>query len=374
VKFDHSHYVPILKGKPGELKALASAQNIQEFTPLVEVIPIQPRYPKEGPAYLPKTIDEHVKDTAVSFTKAMGILPSVFIDGLYIENEKLKDGSSAIGGLFSRLRSKATKFIPTIGLDRGEAYTDAVRDAISNDKRGCCLRLGESDLESLSDLDKQISSLLKVLNLKVSETDLLIDFRDKVPPKVTVPLLIEAFPRVDEWRSFIFSASSFPKTLGDVKKNTTEELERLEWLTWIFLRAKRTEANKRVPTYSDYGINHPDLIDDVDPRTITIAPNIRYTTEASYVVAKGQAQPRKKKAQTPEQKASRADLAPSIQYPKLAKMIKNHRGWKTAAFSWGDRFIDRCSQHKCTGSGSDWRGVGASHHIALVAQQIASRP
>jgi Beta protein len=374
MKFDHSHYVPILKGKKGELVALAKAENIREFTPLVEVIPVPLTYPEEGPAYPSKTIDEHVKDSATSFTKAMGILPSVFIDGLYIENEKLRDGSSAVGGLFSRLRSTGIRFIPTIGLDRGEAYTDAVRDAISHDKRGCCLRLEESDLESLSDLDKQINSLLKALNLKVSETHLLIDFRDKVPPKVTMPLLIEAFPRVDEWRSFIFSASSFPKTLGDVKKNTIEDFERPEWVAWIFLREKRTTANKRVPTYSDYGINHPDLIEDLDPRAITIAPNIRYTTEASYVVAKGQAQPRKKQAKTPELKATRANLAPSVQYPKLAKMIKEHPGWKTPSFSWGDKFIDRCSQNKCTGTGSDWRGVGASHHIALAVRQIASLP
>jgi hypothetical protein len=304
----------------------------------------------------------------------MGILPAVFIDGLYIENENLKDGRPAVSGLFSRLRAKGTQFIPTIALDRGEGYADAIRDAISRDKRGCCLRLGASDFESLSDLDKQIDSLLKELSIDVSEVHLLIDFGDEVPVKVTLPPLIETVPRVDEWRTLTFSASAFPGTLGDVKTDQIKELERHEWIAWVFLRTKRIAANKRVPTYSDYGINHPELVDDLDPRTVTVAPNIRYTTEASYVVAKGQAQPRKKKATTPELKALRARLAPSIQYPKLAKLIKGHPGWKTESFSWGDKFIDRCSQHKCTGTGSDWRGVGASHHIALVVQQLANLP
>lgn len=371
--FDHSHYVPILKGKRGELLALAKADNIQKFTPLVEVVPIPMTYPEEGPGYLSKTIDEHVKDTAVSFAKAMGILPSLFIDGLYIEDEKLRDGSSAMSGLFARLRTKGIPFIPAIGLDRSEAYTDDVSDAISRDKRGCCVRLGASDLESL-DLDRQINSLLEGLSVNVSEVDLLVDLRGEVPLKIALPPIVEALPRVEEWRTLILSASSFPKTLGDVQKNTIKEFERSEWPAWIFVRTRLATENKRIPTYSDYGINHPDLIDDLDPRAVTIAPNIRYTTEASYVIAKGQAQPRKKQAKTPEQKAERAALAHKIQYPKLAKMIKEHRGWKTASFSWGDGFIDRCSQHKCTGTGSDWRGVGASHHIALVVQQIANLP
>lgn len=372
--FDHKHYVPILKGKKGELAALAKAEHIREFTPLVEVIRIPFTYPEEGPGYPSKTIDQHIEATAISFTQAMGILPAVFIDGLYIENEKLKNGSPAVSGLFSRLRAKDIRFIPTAGLDRGEDYTDAVRDAISRDKRGCCLRLGASDFESLSDLDKQIDSLLKELKINLSEVHLLIDFRDDVPVKVTLPPLIETVPRVDEWRTLTFSASSFPETLGDIKRDKIEELERSEWPAWVFLRTKRISANKRVPTYSDYGINHPELVDDLDPRTVTVAPNIRYTTEASYVIAKGQAQPRKKKKQTPEEEAARARLAPSIQYPKLAKMIMGHSGWKTPSFSWGDKFIDRCSQQRCTGTGSDWRGVGASHHIALIVKQIANLP
>jgi len=374
--FNHRHYVPILKGKKGELAALAKAENLEQFTPLVEVMPIPLTHPEDGtPAYPSKTIDQHVKDTANAFKQAMGILPLVFIDGFYIEGEnKLRDGQSAMGGLFSRLRDGGIRFVPTIGLDRLEDYIDAVREAVAIDGKGCCLRLWESDLESLSDLNSQIQTLLGALNVATDKVHLLVDFREKVPPKVTLPLLINALPCLNDWGTLTLSSSSFPQFLGDIRANAIEERERLEWMAWLFVREKQSVERKRVPTFGDYGINHPILTDDTDPRMITVAPNIRYSDTLRYVIAKGQAQPRKKRAITPEQKAARAQLAPSVQYPKLANMIKNHSSWKNRSFSWGDKKVDDCSQHRFVGSLSEWRGIGASHHIALVAQQIANLP
>jgi hypothetical protein len=375
--FDYRHYVPILKGKKGELLALAKAENLQQFTALVEVVPIPLTHPEDrAPAYQSKTIDQHIKDTADAFKQAMGILPRVFIDGLYIESEnKLRDGKSAVEGLFSRLRDGGIRFVPTIGLDRAENYIIAVRDAIALDKQGCCLRLVESDLESLSDLDSQIQTLLKALNVTIDHVHLLVDLKNNLPLKVTLPLLINELPRLNDWQTLTLSSSSFPQFLSDVRINSADDHhERLEWIAWLYVREKQNAARKRVPTFSDYGINHPTLTDDTDPRMLTIAPNIRYTGSTSYVVAKGQAPPKKKKQETAEQEVARMRLALSVQYPKLAALIKVHPSWKDGTFSWGDKFIDRCSQKKCTGNRSDWRGVGASHHIALVVQQLANLP
>jgi len=73
--FDHSHYVPILKGKQGELNALQSTDPklLTKVTPLVEIPPIPPAWP-EGENQKPvpgKTIDEHIKSVAKAFTKAL---------------------------------------------------------------------------------------------------------------------------------------------------------------------------------------------------------------------------------------------------------------------------------------------------------------
>ena len=46
-------------------------------------------------------------------------------------------------------RSRKSPFIPVLGLDRVEDYAESVKAATKNDGRGCCLRLVESDLESV---------------------------------------------------------------------------------------------------------------------------------------------------------------------------------------------------------------------------------
>ena len=99
-----------------------------------------------------------------------------------------------------------------------------------------------------------------------------------------------------------------------------------------------------------------------------MSPNIRYTSEVTYVVAKGEAYQRKK---DPKKKAG---ISASDQYPKLAEMIIKHPSWRGKKFSWGDAFIEACSRKACVGNPTNWRAVGTCHHIASVVRQIASLP
>ncbi len=372
--FDHTHYVPILKGKQGELNALLNTDPklFPFFTPLIEVPPIPSEYPEGQDTPTPaKSIDDHIKLVAKGFTKALKGLPSVFVDGYYIElEEELADGKSPIDALFEALRTAKIPFIPTIGLDRVEDYADSVGVAVAIDKRGVCLRLVESDIESFTELGAQVASLLKVLKVSPKQVDLLIDFGPKVPQKSALPFMLDALPDIENWRTLTVASSSFPSSMMALKKNSIEELDRDEWLAWLSVRSKK-KATKRIPTFGDYSINHP-ILSEINPRIMQMSPNIRYTDDLIYVVAKGQAQPRKKKKPTPEDELARAQLAPSVQYPKLAAAIKKHPGWKKAKFSWGDMFIDKCSRKECVGNSTDWRSVGTCHHIAAVVQQIAN--
>jgi hypothetical protein len=376
MKFDHSHYVPILKGRQGELDALRRTKPklLGKFTPLIEVPPIPPKYLEGQEEPVPgKTIDKHVADVAKNFVKALAQLPAVFVDAFYIEvADELADGSSPVDFVFNSLRKGKVAFIPVIGLDRVEDYADSVKAAIQADKRGCCFRLWEPDLESIADLGGQVESLRNTLGVTPGQVDLLVDFGPKVPSKALLPFLIDALPQLSEWRTLTISSSSFPANMTGIGQNKIEEREREEWLAWLVVRSKQ-QSVKRMPTYSDYAINHPE-ISDLDFRLMNASPNIRYTDQINFVIAKGQAQPRKKKAITPEQKAHREKLAAKIQFPKLANMIKQHSSWKGAIFSWGDEFIDQCSRKECVGSPTDWRAVGTSHHIALVVQQLANLP
>ena len=375
--FDHKHYVPILKGKQGEFAALAnitSKEQIARFTPLIEIPPIPlTYYPGQEHGVTAKTIDEHIVGCAANFADAVKHLPSVFVDGIYVESEDdLQDSSSPIDAVFAVLREKGIPFVPVIGLDRVEDYADSVSIAMSQDGRGCCLRLFEADMDAISTtLAAQISGLIKAISVEPNQVDLLIDYGPKVPQKGALPLLINALPFLDSWRTVTLASSSFPPDMGEVARNSVKQMEREEWTAWNSVRVNPTV--KRIPAYGDYGINHP-VLTEYNPLTMSMSPNIRYTDLSEYVIAKGQAQPRKKWAEgDPAKEKIRAQLAPSVQYPKLAATIKAHAAWKGKPFSWGDAFIDKCSHKEC-GNATVWRAVGMNHHIALAVQQIASLP
>jgi len=370
LKFDHLHYVPILKGKQGELDAIkeTSPEVRDAFTPLLEVPAIPLKY-LEG-EYVPipaKSIDDHVNRVAENFAKALGPKHPAFIDGQRIEEEEaLDDGSEPVTEVFNVLRKNMVKFIPTIGLDRVAEYAEAVKAAIKEDGRGCCLRLIESDLEALADLEDQIKSLLKFLGVNPPEVDLIVDFEADVPARAAFVYQVNGLPMLNKWRTVTVASSSFPENMERVAQNSLVELERSEWLAWLFLRSNK-EKLARIPSFDDYAINHP-VLSEIDPRIMRMSPNIRYTAAVNYVIAKGEALPRK----TDRQK--KAAAAPSDQYPKLAGRIMKHPSWTGKKFSWGDAFIEDCSQKKRVGNATNWRAVGTSHHIAFAVRQLANLP
>ncbi len=255
MRFDASHYVPILKGKQGELNAIkeTSADIRGKFTPLIEVPPISLKYLEGEPDPIPaKSIDVHVSDVGEKIATAIGSGRSVFIDGFCIENDAtLPDGSEPVPTVFKSLRDKDVRFIPVTGLDRVDEYADAVKSATATDGRGCCLRLWTPDLES-DELDAQIDSLLSYLGLDPSRIDLLVDFGPVIPSRAALSYQINALPKVTEWRTLTVGCSSFPVDMSNITQNSIAEFERKEWTNWLFVRSKQIKV--RMPTFADYAI------------------------------------------------------------------------------------------------------------------------
>lgn len=365
--FDHKHYVPILKAKAGELRALREAHDSVRIaiTPMLEVMDAAPKYVDGEDDPVPsKSGEAHVKAVAEGITKAWGADRRVFIDGVYIEHtDTLDDGREPIGAILDYLRVAKVKAVPVTGLDRLAEYDSAIRDAVDRDGRGLCLRLQTSDLET-DDLGQQLQTALKFFRVPSGKVDLLIDFGPVIAPRATVLPLVNSIPCVKEWRTFTLAACAFPVDMSAVTQYSTAELPREEWANWTHLRA-RASSIVRLPTFSDYAINHPEP-SEIDPRTMRMSANIRYTWTTTYIVAKGEALPRKKDL--------RKKAPASEQYPLLAQYIISHKAWCGPKFSWGDGYIQRCANKECVGGGREWRAVGTSHHLAFVAKQIANLP
>lgn len=366
-----THYVPVLKTKGGELDALSKFDESQKgfFTPLLELIPIQPKWLEGQDDPVPsKSIDDHVSNLSRDIAAAWQCDRPIFVDGFYLEEEDvLSDGSEPIAEVLRRLAADNLVAIPVVGINRLAEYVDACVSHAGRMKTDMCLRLTPTDLEDPESLAEQLGQFLSYIKRSPQQVHLVVDYGSISSGlagalKAAVGSLIASINGVGQWKSTTLTATAFPSDVAEIKSNSIGVFERTEWQVWSHLR-KKSRAQALV--FGDYTVTHPDM-SFLDPRKIRMSPKIKYCDELQWVIAKGEALRRKKD--------NRPSVPPSEQYPRLAKQIMQHSAWKTSSFSWGDTFIEDCANGNKTGNAQNWVTVGTVHHIALVLQQLANLP
>jgi len=362
--FNYRHYVPILKGKDGEFRSLSvlAPTARRSITPFIDI----PRRDLDINTDQPKDqIDVYLEKKAKRIHKYWGTAQKIFIDAYDLDLDlKTPDGTHFVKFLFSRLRNYNIQAIPVIGLDRSEHadYLDAVRTAISTDKRGVCIRLLYEDIEVPSDTYSDVEGLLRMLGLSKTNVHLLMDFRSiyqKDLHQLTemATAFLSNLPRVKDWVTITLSSSGFPENLGSVLPRSIEALPRTELdLRDNLILRKRNIT--RFPTFSDYGICHPDLL-DFDPRVHTPSAAIRYTTERGWLIIK----------------AGSIKKHTLVQFRALSEVLRGRPEYYGDTYSWGDKYISDCADCSVgNGNLTTWRQVGTNHHITLVCNQIANSP
>jgi hypothetical protein len=353
---DETHYVPILQAKAGELSALASlASDVKAaMTPLLEVPPVPWDWENDEPA---KTLGEHLDPVAGNLRTSWGTEHPLLVDLLFIEDDEI-DGQHPIDFVFERARSHGVLAIPVTGQRRSAAYQNAVRRIVASDGRGLCLRLESEDFQA-DNPGQTIMELLGTLGVQPADVTVLIDLGPISPDQsgtiaLATKAMLSALPHMQQWRDLVLAGSSFPPNLSDFAADTVGSVAREEWSVW---QAIRTAARAtRVPTFGDYAIAHPDpTVSDVDPRLIQMSANIRYTTDASWLIFKGRG----------------VRLQGFAQFHALAREVTKHPAYSGPTFSWGDEFIAQCAQGRSTGNATTWRKVGTSHHVTFAVRQLA---
>lgn len=362
--FNCRHYVPILKGKDGEFRSLSVlAPSVRRnLTPFIDI----PRRDLDITTDQPKDpIDVYLEKKAKRLHKHWGTAQKIFVDVYDLDLDlRAPDGTHFVNFLFSRLRHYNIQAIPVIGLDRSDHadYLGAVRTTISTDKRGVCIRLLHEDIEVPSDTYSNVDVLIRLLGLSKTNVHLLMDFRSIYEKDLRQLIelatdFLSNLPRLKEWLTITLSASGFPENLGGVLPRSIEALPRTELDLRGHLIARR-RAIPRFPTFSDYGICHPDLM-DFDPRVHTPSAAIRYTTEREWLIVKAGS-------------IKKHSLA---QFRELSEVLRRRPEYYGETYSWGDKYISDCADCSVgNGNLTTWRQVGTNHHITLVCNQIASSP
>lgn len=350
---DSKHYVPILKCKRGEFGALSElAQAVKvNLTPLFEVLPLSDEDSID--IHLAKLID----NIAMSW---INLDRPVFLDLENIDDVlRMSNGSHFLTYLFDDARKKGLKLIPVTNLVHDVDFQTEISRINSIDKLGVCLRFEQNDVFD-PNFATLVDDLMQILKVTPNNCDLVIDFGSIYNSSVQqfsflITSMLSLIPYLNDWRSFSVAATSFPINLSSIASNSSATITRLEWQTWHSLYNTR-KTLKRLPTFSDYAISHPDIV-EFDYRYMTLGSSLRYSYYDYWLVVKGVSIKR----------------AGWTQMRGICQSLLSRMEFCGQTHCWGDNYIHECANGNVgPGNASTWRKVGNNHHMSLVISQIST--
>lgn len=345
--FGANHYVPILKVKQGEKAALAQVADAlaPRITPLLEIVERT-----DG-----KSVDKHIETAFKGLSDAVSSYPRCFIDTHEIE----ADGPAAAQTVFSRAKAAGLVFAPVTGVTR----TADVGPALEHREHGLVLRLSRAEFEA-GQLPSAIPAFLGTHGLSPSEIDVIVDLGAAEEMIVDgIAALTKAFladvPNHQDWRTLTVAACAFPVSMGGVERHAHDLVERADWLAWRDHLHLLRGTLVRLPTFSDYAIQHPLGVEGFDPRIMQVSATVRYTTNENWLLIKGE---------------STRSVPPSSQFPLLAtRLVYGHLQQHFA----GAAHCRGCQAMKAAadgapgyGSAGVWRRLGTVHHLEAVMQGL----
>ena len=353
MNFGPQHYVPVLKVKRGEKKALTLiAHGLQhQIIPLLEIVE---RRPDQA-----STIDKHLKTAFKGLADSTRPYPRCFLDA----REIAPDGPEGAREVFRRAASDEIAFTPVTGASR----TVDVDAALEHSDHGIALRLTREEFEAGS-LPTVIETFMVQHGLNAEQVDLIIDLggvETLVADGITT--LATAFladvPYHHRWRTFTISACAFPRSMRGIDRHSYDLVAREEWIAWRDYFHPRRNSLQRLPTFSDCAIQHPSGVEGFDPRIMQVSATIRYTLSDNWLLIKGE---------------STRFTRPGEQFPELATRLVY--GQHSEHFA-GPNHCGGCESMKSAadgvlgfGSAEVWRRLGTVHHISTATESLGSLP
>lgn len=357
--FDHKHYVPILKWKRGEYRAMSllTAGQKSGLTPLFD-LPLLDFDPPTGDSADPvfdANLDKMAAQVEANWGKG---LPAFFDFGLLNPAALYAGAQHPVERFFAECAFRGVRAIPVTGLVRAPAYSRAAADAARLHATGLCIRLSAEELEAAS-LAGRLGDFLDGAGLRPGECDLAVDL--SVTP--TQPALVAAglariigsLPQLASWRTLTVASGAFPQTLSAFPVGT-HKLPRADRSLWMALR---NQGPARLPTFGDYGVSHP-ILTVLPPAAINMSVSLRYTTASDWELHRGQ-----------------GNLTPlsggNAQFTSHARTLVAGPHYRGAGFSDGDACLAKIANGTATpGNPETWLRIAVNHHLAHVVDALAS--
>lgn len=331
-------YVPIIKCKLGEQKALAKLdEEIKtNVKPLIEIPRSQAMTKKD------------VKDVIESFWNGREFF-FYFMPDWYVDYD---DFNEFIVDFIVPL-SHHMNAVPVIDL----SLLNAIDDWSVFNRSGLAIRLRNNEFGAIEDLLNTIFDEEKIERGKV---DLIFDLQyvsseDLFAKTSVLKAAFSDLDKANEFNSIIISSNSFPQHLSQMESKRIYRFKRNE--TEIFaLALKLANRFNFNYIYSDYGPT--DVSENVF--VVGMSPNfkIKYTAFDDYIYIKGI-----------QIKRGGLDIG---NVRSLAKQLIKCSDYSGEEYSWGDRCIYDIAEGGSSNSGNltSWVSYAMNHHITFIVKQI----
>ena len=358
-------YIPILKAKPGELKALANSKTStsEKVLPLFDVGRLSERIKQAKRFSNTTTVTCAYLDEVAESIAGVRMGSTALVDAYqWAPNSATETGEHVIPYIYDKLALLGVKVIPVIGYDRWEStqYKSAMMQLEVPSEDFYCLRLDSHAIEDAGEpefFEEQLTTILDDLQIDPSRCFVLLDFGDISQASIEdifdqgeqIVMQLDSFG----FRRIATAGCSLPPTIdGAVKKqNSTGKVLRKEMLLWQMLHAQYPHINW---LFGDYGVRGPNTAEDVvSPHT---NGKIRTTIDKHFFIVRGH---------------SIQIGAKGGQMYDLAKTLVESQHYLGPEFSWGDEQILKCSlgQGK-PGNSTTWIAIDTNHHIAYAVAEV----
>ncbi len=344
------HYVPVLKVKRGEKRALREIHPSlkHRVTPLLEIVELT----DSG-----KTLSEHLDTAFKDLAVSVDPYPMCLLDC----HELLSDWPQASDDIFRRASWQGMVFTPVTGVSRNNSD---VTSAMNYREYGLALRLTREEFEGGA-FPERLQRFMDDFGLTPEDVDLIVDLGpvdDMIASGVAnlAAAFLNDVPDHAEWRTFTISACGFPLSMGVVGRNSHDFAQRVEWMAW---RDSLYQQRQRLPMFSDCAIQHTAGVEGFNPQTMQVSASIRYTLSDCWLLIKGEIARFKR---------------PSVQFPELATALvygRLQQYFYQAGHCSGCLSIQHCADGQ-PGHGSQeaWRRYGTIHHITRALEDLEALP
>lgn len=356
MKRGNDMYVPVLKWKLGEKKALEMLDSafLMQIMPLIE---IQPCHSLEEVEAAVSKFSEEIEKAWRTPTPFLLDISSIDYDC----DDISYDESHPIVRFIDAALSKSKTCIPVITFDNLCLYQNILSsNAVSYFEDGIAIRIYQKDFLGV-DFDSIIAQFNRI-NFNTNKVDLIIDLKtikEEDIPTLTLALkgIIATIDQAS-FRNIVIIGSGYPDAfpsvfMGGDRHKTLPRFELRLWEQLNLTLAKRVKSNFIFGDYCCSGaMPLPENVSQMRPSAI-----IKYTTENSWYISKG----------------IQLIRGGHEQYFELASELVESDVFLGREYSWGDEQIYLCSlKERGSGNPTTWVQIATNHHITLVAQQFSN--